>query len=54
MPLEQLRLEWAYWCAESDRRSEEYLDELYTDANMPVEEDTLVDEWEEVYNSFGL
>jgi len=54
MPLEQLRLEWAYWCAESDRRSEEYLDDLYMDAQMPVEEDPLVDEWEEVYGSFGL
>ena len=54
MPLEQLRLEWVYWCAESDRRSEEYLDELYMDAQAPVYEDPLVDEWEEVYNSFGL
>ena len=54
MPLEQLRLEWVYWCAESDRRSEEYLDDLYMDAQMPVEEDALIDEWEEVYNSFGL
>lgn len=54
MPLEQLRLEWAYWCAESDRRSEEYLDELYMDAHTPVYEDPLVDEWEDVYASFGL
>ena len=54
MPLEQLRLEWAYWCAESDRRSEEYLDELYMDAHAPVCEDPTVDEWEDVYASFGL